>query len=150
MCEGINSKTTCFNIFLSGSLKPTNTFWHLLLSVPGDARLERRGFSGCLRDVSFKMTDSPAEGWKPLDWATATSRAAAYDSWEGCPLHSEDGAHFLGHGEVLPMVRIRLHFMEMSHPQPLLSPGLMFSHLQKKLLVLVKLASHLLPLPDLL
>ncbi|XP_068172657.1 usherin isoform X1 [Antennarius striatus] len=64
----------------------------------GDARLVQQGFSGCIRDVCFKMTDSPSEDWKSLDWTTATSRLAAYESWEGCPLQTVDGAHFLGHG----------------------------------------------------
>lgn len=96
-------------VLLFGSLKPTNFSFesHLLvfaLAGSGDARLVRRSFSGCLRDVSFKMTDSPSEGWKPLDWTTATSRVAAYESWEGCPLHSVEGAHFLGHGEIPLMV----------------------------------------------
>lgn len=109
VCEGFKSKTTYFNILLFVSLKPTNLSIesHLLvfaLAGSGDARLVRRGFSGCLRDVSFKMTDSPSEGWKPLDWTAATSRVAAYESWEGCPLHSVEGAHFLGHGEILLMV----------------------------------------------
>uniref|UniRef100_A0A3Q4AAY9 Uncharacterized protein n=1 Tax=Mola mola TaxID=94237 RepID=A0A3Q4AAY9_MOLML len=69
-----------------------------VLVCPGDAQLVRHGFSGCLRDVSFKMTASPSEEWKSLDWATATKSTASYDSWEGCPLQSVDGAHFLGHG----------------------------------------------------
>lgn len=63
----------------------------------------RRGFSGCLRDVSFKMTDSPSEEWKALDWTAATSRVAAYESWEGCPVQAVDGAHFLGHGKIVPV-----------------------------------------------
>nr|XP_057944950.1 usherin isoform X3 [Doryrhamphus excisus] len=64
----------------------------------GPARLMRRGFSGCLRDVRFKMTDRPSEKWSPLDWTKATNKMSAYESWEGCPLHIGDGAHFLGHG----------------------------------------------------
>ncbi|CAG11041.1 unnamed protein product, partial [Tetraodon nigroviridis] len=35
--------------------------------------------------------------WKDLDWAAATKNTASYASWEGCPLQSVDGAHFLGH-----------------------------------------------------
>ncbi|KAM3876945.1 usherin [Diretmus argenteus] len=70
----------------------------LLREDTGDARLVRQGFSGCLRDVSFKMTDSPSEQWKPLDWSTDTESVAAYESWEGCPVQTEDGAHFLGQG----------------------------------------------------
>ncbi|XP_070842368.1 usherin [Chaetodon trifascialis] len=70
----------------------------LLRQDSGDAQLVRQGFSGCLRDVSFKMTDSPSEEWKSLDWATATEKVAVYESWEGCPVHTVDGAHFLGHG----------------------------------------------------
>ncbi|XP_051795531.1 usherin [Acanthochromis polyacanthus] len=70
----------------------------LLREDSGDARLVRQGFSGCLRDVSFKMTDSPSEEWRFLDWRKATKKVAAYESWEGCPFQTVDGAHFLGHG----------------------------------------------------
>ncbi|XP_060897032.1 usherin [Labrus mixtus] len=70
----------------------------LLRENSGEALLERQGFSGCLRDVSLKMSDSPSEEWKPLDWAKATKKVAAYESWEGCPVETMDGAHFLGHG----------------------------------------------------
>ncbi|XP_044201958.1 usherin [Thunnus albacares] len=70
----------------------------LLREDSGDARLMRQGFSGCLRDVSFKMTDSPSEEWKSLDWAKATKKMAVYERWEGCPTQTVDGAHFLGHG----------------------------------------------------
>ncbi|TMS13118.1 Usherin [Larimichthys crocea] len=70
----------------------------LLREDSGDARLVRQGFSGCLRDVSFKMTGGPREEWKSLDWAKATKKVAVYESWEGCPAQTEDGAHFLGHG----------------------------------------------------
>ncbi|XP_061670381.1 usherin isoform X4 [Syngnathoides biaculeatus] len=64
----------------------------------GAAQLIRQGFSGCLRDVRFKMTDSPSEEWRSLDWTKATNGISAYESWEGCPIHTVDGAHFLGHG----------------------------------------------------
>ncbi|XP_053172998.1 usherin [Scomber japonicus] len=70
----------------------------LLREDSGDAQLMRQGFSGCLRDVSFKMTDSPSEEWKYLDWAKATKKMAVYERWEGCPIQTVDGAHFLGHG----------------------------------------------------
>nr|XP_014268858.2 usherin [Maylandia zebra] len=70
----------------------------LLRQDSGDARLVRKRFSGCLRDVSFKMSDSPSEEWQSLDWAKATKKVAVYESWEGCPLQTVDGAHFLGHG----------------------------------------------------
>ncbi|XP_074481361.1 usherin [Sebastes fasciatus] len=70
----------------------------LLREDSGDAQLVRQGFSGCLRDVSFKMTDSPSEEWKSLDWAKATQKLSVYESWEGCPIQTVDGAHFLGHG----------------------------------------------------
>nr|XP_046239587.1 usherin [Scatophagus argus] len=70
----------------------------LLREDPGEARLVRQGFSGCLRDVSLKVTDSPSEEWKSLDWTAATKKVEAYDSWEGCPVQTVDGAHFLGHG----------------------------------------------------
>lgn len=98
MCDG-KAASASFCCLAAGTQK---TFLLILALVgPGDAQLVRRGFSGCLRDVTFKMTDSPAEGWTPLDWSTATNRVAAYQSWEGCPLHSVDGAHFLGHGETV-------------------------------------------------
>lgn len=61
----------------------------------------RQGFSGCLRDVRIKMTDSPSEQWKYLDWAKATKKMAPYEIWEGCPIQTVDGAHFLGHGRAL-------------------------------------------------
>ncbi|XP_010791101.1 usherin [Notothenia coriiceps] len=70
----------------------------LLREDSGDARLVRQGFSGCLRDVSFKMTDGPSEDWKSLDWAKATNKESVYESWEGCPIQTVEGAHFLGHG----------------------------------------------------
>ncbi|XP_047436500.1 usherin [Mugil cephalus] len=72
--------------------------FNLLRHDSGEAQLVRQGFSGCLRDVSFKMTDTPSEEWQPLDWAKATKTSAVYESWEGCPLQTVDGAHFLGHG----------------------------------------------------
>ncbi|XP_056269140.1 usherin isoform X3 [Pseudoliparis swirei] len=70
----------------------------LLREDSGDARLVQQRFSGCLRDLSFKVTDSPSEEWKSLDWAKATKKVAAYESWEGCPVQTVEGAHFLGHG----------------------------------------------------
>ncbi|GLD58299.1 usherin, partial [Lates japonicus] len=70
----------------------------LLREDSGDARLVRRSFSGCLRDVSFKMTDSVSEEWISLDWAKAIKKEAVYENWEGCPIQTVDGAHFLGHG----------------------------------------------------
>lgn len=60
----------------------------------------RRGFSGCIRDMRF-LTDSHSDEWEDLDWAAATKSMASYASWEGCPVQSVDGAHFLGHGSVL-------------------------------------------------
>ncbi|XP_074522167.1 usherin [Halichoeres trimaculatus] len=70
----------------------------LLRKDAGEAQLVQQGFSGCLRDVSFKMSGGPSEEWEPLDWTRATIKEAAYESWEGCPVQTEDGAHFLGHG----------------------------------------------------
>lgn len=67
--------------------------------LAGDARLVPRGFSGCLRDVRF-LTDSHSDEWEDLDWTVATRNGASYASWEGCPLQSVDGAHFLGHGKI--------------------------------------------------
>lgn len=61
----------------------------------------RQGFSGCLRDVSLKMTDNPSEEWQSLDWTKATERVAVYESWEGCPSETVDGAYFLGHGRII-------------------------------------------------
>ncbi|XP_041646715.1 usherin [Cheilinus undulatus] len=74
--------------------------FNLLREDTGDAQLVRRDFSGCLRDVRFKMSDSPSEKWKSLDWKKATKKVAAYESWEGCPVQTVDGAHFLGHGHL--------------------------------------------------
>ncbi|XP_068431767.1 usherin [Clinocottus analis] len=70
----------------------------------GDTRLVQQRFSGCLRDLSFKMTDSPSEEWKSLNWAKATKKVEVYESWEGCPIQTVEGAHFLGHG-FLEMIR---------------------------------------------
>lgn len=50
------------------------------------------------------MTDSPSEEWKYLDWAKATKKMAVYERWEGCPIQTVDGAHFLGHGRALLIV----------------------------------------------
>jgi len=75
------------------------------LSVsPGDAQLVRQGFSGCLRDVRIKMTDSPSEEWMFLDWTKASKKVSVYESWEGCPLQTADGVHFLGHGKNILIV----------------------------------------------
>uniref|UniRef100_A0AAY4ADY9 Usher syndrome type IIa protein homolog n=1 Tax=Denticeps clupeoides TaxID=299321 RepID=A0AAY4ADY9_9TELE len=63
-----------------------------------DARLVQQGFSGCLRDVLVKRADRPFEEWEPLNWDAALEEVETYESWEGCPAHSEEGAHFLGHG----------------------------------------------------
>lgn len=82
----------------------TVTVFLSFYDFPGDAQLVRQGFSGCLRDVSVKMTDSPSEDWKFLDWAKATKKVAVYESWEGCPLVTGDGAHFLGHGRITSTV----------------------------------------------
>ncbi|KAM3624776.1 uncharacterized protein V6R79_001428 [Siganus canaliculatus] len=71
----------------------------LLRQDSGDAELVQRGFSGCLRDVRFKTTDS-SEEWRSLDWAAATQKVASYEDWEGCPAHTGHGAHFLGHGHL--------------------------------------------------
>ncbi|MEQ2258282.1 hypothetical protein XENORESO_014521, partial [Xenotaenia resolanae] len=70
----------------------------LLRDDSGDTQLVRRGFSGCLRDISLKMTDSPSEEWKLLDWKKATKKVEVYESWEGCPLQTVKGVHFLGDG----------------------------------------------------
>ncbi|XP_039982949.1 usherin [Xiphias gladius] len=70
----------------------------LLREDSGEARLVQQSFSGCLRDVSLKMTDSLSEDWTSLDWAKATKKVAVYENWEGCPIETVEGAHFLGHG----------------------------------------------------
>ncbi|XP_019935888.2 usherin isoform X2 [Paralichthys olivaceus] len=70
----------------------------LLREDAGDARLVQQSFSGCLRDVSFKMTDGLSEEWTSLDWTKAKKTEAVYENWEGCPVQTVDGAHFLGHG----------------------------------------------------
>ena len=69
-----------------------------LVFFVGGPQLVQKSFSGCLRDVKLKHTASPLGEWKPLDWSTAVEKKAAYESWEGCPVASEEGAHFLGHG----------------------------------------------------
>ena len=77
----------------------THTHTITALCVLGDARLVRQGFLGCLRDVLVKRTESgPFEEWEPLDWDSAQEREETYESWEGCPTHRDDGAHFLGQG----------------------------------------------------
>ncbi|KAM6979899.1 usherin [Aplochiton taeniatus] len=78
----------------------------LLRQDMGDTRLAQQGFTGCLRDVKVMLSDSPSEVWEPLDWSKATEREAAYEGWEGCPAHLDDGAHFLGQGylELSPLV----------------------------------------------
>uniref|UniRef100_A0A3B4TAI5 Usherin n=1 Tax=Seriola dumerili TaxID=41447 RepID=A0A3B4TAI5_SERDU len=70
----------------------------LLREDSGDTRLVKPSFSGCLKDVSFKVTDSPSEEWSSLDWTKATKKVEVYENWEGCPIQTVDGAHFLGHG----------------------------------------------------
>ncbi|KAG9336281.1 hypothetical protein JZ751_002628 [Albula glossodonta] len=78
----------------------------LIRKDTGNAQLVQQGFSGCLRGVQVKTSDSPSEIWEPLDWAMAVEREQAYESWEGCPMQTESGAHFLGHGflEIKPSV----------------------------------------------
>lgn len=56
------------------------------------------------------LTDSHSDEWEDLDWAAATKNMASYASWEGCPVQSVDGAHFLGHGSVL-LYRFNPHFI---------------------------------------
>lgn len=84
----------------------------------GDARPVLQGFSGCLRDVSFKMTDSPSERWTSLDWTKATKKVAAYENWEGCPSQTVGGAHFLGHGRI-PWLVVKLCTLASLHPTEL-------------------------------
>ncbi|MBN3306045.1 USH2A protein, partial [Amia calva] len=70
----------------------------MLREDTGDARLMHRAFLGCISDVYIKKSDSPVESWEPLDWGSAEQRAGVYCSWEGCPAHTVEGAHFLGQG----------------------------------------------------
>ncbi|KAF7704133.1 hypothetical protein HF521_021205 [Silurus meridionalis] len=64
----------------------------------GLARLARKGFAGCVRDVLIQRSSSPEAIWEPLDWDSALEEHETYRDWEGCPAHSEFGAYFLGHG----------------------------------------------------
>lgn len=47
------------------------------------------------------MSDSPAEEWEILDWKKATKKVGVYESWEGCPLQTVKGVHFLGDGRIM-------------------------------------------------
>lgn len=100
--------TISFNLYCSASHRlhtvatgKQNSCLSFFSFHPGEAQLVRRGFSGCLRDVSFKMADSPSEEWQLLDWTKAANKSTVYESWEGCPLQTTEGAHFLGHGRFL-------------------------------------------------
>ncbi|KAL2098580.1 hypothetical protein ACEWY4_005060 [Coilia grayii] len=64
----------------------------------GDARLVTQGFVGCLRDVLVQRVERPLEEWEPLRWESALEEVNTYHSWEGCPTHRDEGAHFLGQG----------------------------------------------------
>lgn len=64
----------------------------------GQAQLVQHGFAGCLRDVMVQKSSGTSEVWEPLDWESALEKHETYESWEGCPAVSEDGAYFLGHG----------------------------------------------------
>ncbi len=64
----------------------------------GPAKLVQQGFAGCLRDVMVQKSSGTSDTWEPLDWDTALEKHETYESWEGCPAVSEDGAYFLGHG----------------------------------------------------
>jgi len=64
----------------------------------GQAQLVQQGFAGCLRDVMVQKSSGTTEVWELLDWESALEKHETYDSWEGCPAVSEDGAYFLGHG----------------------------------------------------
>ncbi|KAK7153113.1 hypothetical protein R3I93_011118 [Phoxinus phoxinus] len=70
----------------------------LLRQDTGQAQLVQHGFAGCLRDVMVQKSSGTTEVWEPLDWESAQEKHETYDSWEGCPAVSEDGAYFLGHG----------------------------------------------------
>uniref|UniRef100_A0A671RF78 Usherin-like n=1 Tax=Sinocyclocheilus anshuiensis TaxID=1608454 RepID=A0A671RF78_9TELE len=62
------------------------------------AKLVQQGFAGCLRDVMVQKSSGTTYAWEPLDWDSALEKHETYESWEGCPAVSEDGAYFLGHG----------------------------------------------------
>lgn len=64
----------------------------------GPAKLVQQGFAGCLRDVMVQKSSGATDAWEPLDWDSALEKHETYESWEGCPAVSEDGAYFLGHG----------------------------------------------------
>ncbi|XP_032771366.1 usherin [Rattus rattus] len=63
-------------------------------------RLEivRRGFVGCLKDVSILKGSSPSGTWLPLDWQSSEEQVNVHHSWEGCPTDLEEGVQFLGAG----------------------------------------------------
>uniref|UniRef100_A0A8C1J3X3 Usherin n=1 Tax=Cyprinus carpio TaxID=7962 RepID=A0A8C1J3X3_CYPCA len=62
------------------------------------AKLVQQGFAGCLRDLMVQKSSGTTDAWEPLDWDSALEKHETYESWEGCPAVSEDGAYFLGHG----------------------------------------------------
>ncbi|XP_076156222.1 usherin [Alosa pseudoharengus] len=81
-------------VFIGGLPKGFN----VLRQDTGDARLVQQGFLGCLKDVLVKRAERPFEEWEPLDWDSAEEKEETYESWEGCPTHRDEGAHFLGQG----------------------------------------------------
>ncbi|RXN20724.1 usherin [Labeo rohita] len=70
----------------------------ILRQDAGPAKLVQQGFAGCLRDVMVQKSSGATDAWEPLDWDSALEKHETYESWEGCPAVSEDGAYFLGHG----------------------------------------------------
>ncbi|XP_016124971.1 usherin [Sinocyclocheilus grahami] len=70
----------------------------ILRQDTGQAKLVQQGFAGCLRDVMVQKSSGTTYAWEPLDWDSALEKHETYESWEGCPAVSEDGAYFLGHG----------------------------------------------------
>nr|XP_009291422.1 usherin [Danio rerio] len=88
----------------------------ILRQDAGQAKLVQQGFAGCLRDVLVQKSSGANEAWEPLDWESALETHETYESWEGCPAVSENGAYFLGHGflKVKPEILTGGNYFEIS------------------------------------
>ncbi|XP_053139313.1 usherin [Hemicordylus capensis] len=64
----------------------------------GNTKIVKKGFVGCLRDITLKKKHHPYEVWEPLEWKEAVKQRNVYHSWEGCPNVYANGTHFLGKG----------------------------------------------------
>lgn len=79
------------------------------------AEIVRRGFVGCLKDVSILKGSSPSGTWLPLDWQSSEEQVNVHHSWEGCPTDLEEGVQFLGAGEAWPVTQpVLLIFLSQS------------------------------------